>query len=307
MSFQSKFNFALFLLTTALTFGCVDTRYEKVPKQLGLPRASRSVKGETVVIEKDGHTFIFTIGRRACIINGVRYYLHKPADRTTLNKLDCRILRYSIVNPRPPKEKLSLLIDAGHGGSDPGCKLGETTEKEITLAIALELKRLLEEKGHTITLTRDDNLRTLTLDERCLAAEGKAFDAFVSIHVNTSGSADANGVEIFTIPAPGCDGSNDNSPARPPMIGQQYLLNATRLAFEVQRELLAQSFKPADRGIKHAHFKVLRDTSAPSILIETGFLTNASDYKFLTDPEKQKETAGAIARGIERALVEVQE
>ncbi len=307
MRHRSLLHRSAVLALTALTFGCVDRRYEKVPQQLGLPYASRTVEGNTVTIEKDGHVFIFTIGSRICKVNGICYYLHQTAGETTLNKLDCRILRHAIVESMPPKEKLKILLDAGHGGADPGCKYGTATESEITLAITLEVKRLLEARGHTIALTRENNARTLTLDERSLAAEGKDFDAFVSIHVNFTQRNAANGIEVFTIPAPGCDGSLENSPARAPMIGQQYLITATRLAFEVQRELLAQSFNPTDRGIKHAHFKVLRDTPAPSILIETGFLSNESDYKFLTDPTKQQETAQAIARGIERALVASEE
>ncbi len=285
-----------------LTFGCIDRRYERVPQQLGLPYATRTIEDRTVTIAKDNYTLIFTMGSRICTINGVCYYLHAPAGEDTLNKLDCRILRESLIATMQPRPKLTLLLDAGHGGTDAGCTYGDAKEKEIALAVTLEVKRLLEEKGHTIHLTRADNTTTLTLDQRSLAATGKQLDAFISIHVNAALNPETHGVEVFTIPAPGCEGSLPNSPARPPMIGQRYLLTATRLAFAVQRQLLGQSFKPLDRGVKHAHFKVLRDTPAPSILIETGFLSNATEAQRLTNEALQKETAQAIARGIEDAF-----
>ncbi len=296
-----RFSLPLLLLITALC-GCIDHRYEKVPQQLGLPYASRSIENRTVTIKKNGHTFVFTMGSRICTVNGVCYYLHAPAGEETLSALDCRILRYSVVEPYATKPKLTLLLDAGHGGKDTGCKYGTAQEKEITLAITLEVKRLLEANGHTVHLTRANNETTLTLDDRVLSATGKPLDAFISIHVNAAQNKDTHGVEVFTIPAPGCDGSLPNSPARPPMIGQRYLLTATRLAFSVQQHLLNQSFKPLDRGIKHAHFKVLRDAPVPSILIETGFLSHDDEYQRLTNDAQQKETALAIARGIEAAL-----
>ncbi len=293
----------LFLLLSLVLFlsGCVERAYRKVPRALGLPNAERVVTESQVTITEGTHTFVFERGKRMATLDGVQYYLHAPAGMSTLNPLDCQIIRYGIVTPGKRKAKLTLMIDAGHGGTDPGCMKENVHERDITLAIAKEVEARLKAKGHTVLMTRDAQ-KTLTLSERTQLSSAQPLDAFISIHVNSAVNPQTKGVEVFTLPAPGCEGTPANSPPRAPMLGQIHLFTATRLAMAVQRELVAQDFKPLDRGVKHAHFKVLRDTPAPAILVETGFLSNEDDYKTLTSVEDQKKTAQAIARGIEQAL-----
>ncbi len=292
----------LFFVVVLCFSGCVERAYQKVPAALGLPEAERIVTESQVTLRQGEHTFVFERGKRTATLDGILYYLHAPAGMDTLNTMDCQIIRYGIVAPGKQKAKLNVMIDAGHGGTDPGCMKESIQERNITLAIAKEVEALLKAKGHTVFMTRTEAHQTIALSERTTLASQQPLDAFVSIHVNAAVNPQTKGVEVFTIPAPGCEGTPPNSPPRAPMLGQIHLFTATRLAMAVQRELLAQDFKPADRGVKHAHFKVLRDTPAPSILVETGFLTNADDYKTLTSPEDQKKTARAIVRGIERAL-----
>ncbi len=282
--------------------GCVDATYRKVPQALGLPRAERIVTPTEVTIRQDTHTFVFHRGKRTALLDGVLYYLHGIADEDSLNAIDCQLIRYGLVTPSIRKPKLHVLLDPGHGGSDPGCMANDVREKDITLAISLEMKRLLEAKGHYVSMTRTTAEKTLTLSERSQVAQ-QPLDAFISIHVNAATNPATKGVEVFTIPAPGFDGTPPNSPARTPMLGQVHLLAATRLAMAVQRELLTLTPQPIDRGVKHAHFKVLRDTPAPSILVETGFLTNEDDFKVLTSVDAQKQIAQAIVSGLEKAFV----
>lgn len=289
------------MIGLGLLAGCATRPYGETSAMLGMPGASVTCEGAKVMIAHGPHRFVFERGKRPATIDGVRYYLHTAADRDALNRQDAELLRRAVVDRPPRKAKLRVMLDAGHGATDTGCREGNIYEKNITLAVTLELKRLLEARGHTVLLTRADDKPAPTLDERVALAANQRLDAFVSIHVNSAKNAAAKGVEVYTIPAPGCDGTAANSPARPPMVGQNYLATATRLALEVQRALIKM---PAaeDRGVRHAHFKVLRDTPAPAILIEMGFLTNSQDFLPLSTPVGQQAFAAAIADGILRAL-----
>ncbi len=285
-----------------LLAGCATRPYGETSAMLGMPGAAVTCSDTEVVIANGVHRFVFGRGKRPATIDGVCYYLHSAAGQNELNRQDAELLRKAVVNRPPRKAKLRVMLDAGHGAADTGCRVGDTYEKNITLAVTLEVKRLLEARGHTVLLTRSDDKPAPTLDERVALAANQRLDAFVSIHVNSAKNSAAKGVEVYTIPAPGCEGTAANSPARPPMVGQNYLVTATRLALAVQRALVKQMPAAEDRGVRHAHFKVLRDTPAPSILIEMGFLTNSLDFLPLSTPAGQQAFATAIADGILRAF-----
>lgn len=292
----------VFFLALCSLLGCSPRAYRKVPHALGLPYAERTVTDTTVTISRDGHSFIFNRGKREMNVDGIRYYLHKPAGMNTVAQIDTALLRAAVTAPAPKKEQLTVMLDPGHGGTDTGCRAGKVLEKTITLEITRQVGALLEAKGHRVVLTRESDQATVTLDERTTLAAAHPIDAFVSIHVNAAGNTAAKGVEVFTLPAYGCEGTVANSPARGPLVGQAYLKMATRLALAIQRELVDIPAQPEDRGVRHAHFKVLRDTPAPAVLIETGFLTNPDDYVFLTSEQGRADLAGAIAAGIETAF-----
>lgn len=292
----------LFFLTLCSLLGCSPRAYRKVPHALGLPYAERTVTDTTVTISRDGHTFVFNRGKREMLVDGICYYLNKPAGMNSVNKIDTRLLRAAIVSPVQQKAQLTVMLDPGHGGTDTGCRVGDVYEKTINLNIARQVKSLLEAKGHRVILTRDSDQKTLTLDDRTTLSATHTIDAFVSIHVNSAANPNAKGVEVFTLPAYGCEGTVANSPARGPLVGQAYLVDATRLALAIQREMVDMPSSPVDRGVRRAHFKVLRDTPAPAVLIETGFLSNKDDYALLTSAQGQTDLAGAIAAGIEHAF-----
>lgn len=287
----------------ALLAGCGPRPYRSVPEALGMPGAEREVTAREVIIRDGAHTFVFARGKRPARVDGMLYYLHSPAGMRTLNAQDCALLRAGVVEaPTPLGRPLAVMLDAGHGGTDTGCRAGGALEKDITIAVALEAKRLLEAAGCRVWLTRNATSPALSLEARTILAAGAPIDAFVSIHVNSAENQEAKGIEVYTLPAPGCEGTAANSPARPPMVGQNYLNTATRLAISVQRALLNLEPKPEDRGVRHAHFRVLRDTPAPAVLVEMGFLTNAEDFKPLTSPEGQQRFAAAIASGVLQAF-----
>ena len=227
------------VLLLALLSGCARRPFHNLPEALGLPPGTERVLTETqVTLRGGGHTFTFDRGKRTATLDGARYYLHEPATMNALGTQDSALIRQAIVRPTPPPARATILLDPGHGASDTGCRVGKTHEKNITLAVALEVKRLLEAQGHRVLMTRAADGPQRSLEERAQMGAANAIDAFVSIHVNSAANAEARGIEVYTLPAPGCDGTAANSPARAPMVGQAHLPAATRLAFCVQQARL---------------------------------------------------------------------
>lgn len=284
-----------------LIVGCAPTPYERAPEALGLPEdAVRSVADGHVTLAGGGHAFAFTVGARPATVDGVRYHLHRPAGTLALAAVDSELLRAAAVGPAPRVPRPVILLDPGHGGSDVGCAFGKDQEHAIAHDVARHAASVLRAAGCDVRLTRAAD-QGPTLQARVDQAVAAPPDAYVSIHVNAAANPEAKGIEVFTLPAPGCDGTPDNSraaswPADLP--GHAHLPQATRLALRAQAALLRLPGAPADRGVKHAYFKVLREVPAPAILVETGFITNAEDRARLTSPEGRQALGIAIALGV---------
>lgn len=187
------------------------------------------------------------------------------------------------VNPSPnplpavPRNGRIVVIDPGHGGGDPGAVgIGGIRESDIVLDISRQVVSLLKQQGveAVMTRTRDEEIE---LQPRVQFAERTNADVFVSIHANAFDArrTDVNGIETFFYSGGG---------------GQP-------LARAVQDSLL-QELGARDRGVKSANFYVIRNTSMPAILVETGFVTGAEDAARLASPAGRSRIARAIARGI---------
>jgi len=175
-----------------------------------------------------------------------------------------------------------IALDAGHGGSDTGA-IGVTgvKEKDINLAITLEVDKILREKGLRTMLTRSDDSYP-TLQERTDLANQAQANIFVSVHNNAAGDPASDGTETFYW---GTDA--------------EYSVEGKRLAEAIQRNLIA-SLGSDDRGAR-THWKnlhVLAASNMTAVLTEVGFLTNAEEEAKLKDPAYQKKAAAAVARGI---------
>jgi len=174
-----------------------------------------------------------------------------------------------------------ILVDAGHGGRDPGAVANGVREKDIVLPISLILGQSLQSMGYTVYYTRTNDVE-IDLEPRVALAERVNADVFVSIHANSLASLNSavNGVETFH--------------ARGSTLGRE-------LASYVQSQIIA-STGANDRKAKAAGFYVLARTSMPAILVETGFVTNAREAANLSDPNYQKRMAEAIAKGIDQFM-----
>lgn len=175
---------------------------------------------------------------------------------------------------------MKVCVDAGHGGSDPGAIGSDPfrlAEKEVTLQIAVLLEQELEDRGHSVVMTRRTD-RTLGLLPRARFANRLRADVFLSIHANAAATASAEGMEVYHFP--------ESREGR-------------RLAVAVLQSLVSAFPDHRQRGVKEANFAVLRETRMPAILVETEFITNPRQLEFLSDPESQEALADAVAGGIE--------
>lgn len=173
-----------------------------------------------------------------------------------------------------------IMIDAGHGGKDPGA-IGQkgTKEKDITLKIAITVAALLQQAGIMTKLTRTSDV-FVDLDDRAKIANAFGANLFVSIHCNSATDRSANGIETYCYKFGG-DGE--------------------KLAKAVQKELIAATGL-RDRSVKAANFAVLRETAMPAILVELCFISNPAEEALLNNPSFQAKCARAIVDGILKYL-----
>lgn len=194
-----------------------------------------------------------------------------------------------VTPPTPPtpepggssKQKL-IVIDAGHGGSDPGSisSSKQNKEKDLTLSFALETERKLKNLGYKVHMIRSTDT-FVSLDDRSAKANALNADVFLSIHFNAFSNASATGIETFYTAKDGQDRAG--------------------FAGAIQSELI-KTLGVVDRGVKTANFSVTRKTNMVSALTELGFITNPNDEKkIMTDEYKDKATT-AIANGIHKFL-----
>jgi N-acetylmuramoyl-L-alanine amidase len=210
--------------------------------------------------------------------------------------------------PGPPK---IILLDAGHGGADPGkqnFKL-KLNEKDMTLDVVLRLKKLLEQRGYTVKLTRSEDVK-LAADQRTdlerragLANELKA-DLFLSVHFNAVEPRDAPrvmGSETYVMTPQFQFSSTDNngdSLTNKAFPGNRQDIANTVLGFHLHRSLLS-GLKTSDRGFKRGRLRVLCFPECPAALLEAAYLSNDTEAARVGTPEFRQRIAEAIADGVQ--------
>jgi N-acetylmuramoyl-L-alanine amidase len=181
-------------------------------------------------------------------------------------------------------DKISVVIDPGHGGEDNGASHGYVDEDDINLAIACYLGYELREAGITYAMTRDKD-EYVSLKQRATFANMKSPDLFISIHCDAFHKDTAHGMTVHTHIYPS--------------------LNTIRASSIINKQLLTYFPLHRNRGIKKSNFYVLRKTFCPAVLVECEFLSNPDTRKFLKKPENQKRMAQCLKRGMTLYLQEV--
>jgi N-acetylmuramoyl-L-alanine amidase len=244
-----------------------------------------------------------------------------PAIRSRAVALDVRPAALSPF-PLPRGERPLVVIDAGHGGYDPGTQSANgAAEKNLALAIASRLSGALEARGIRVKLTRDSDV-FLNLAERTQIANRAGADLFISIHLNSSPDRDVSGIETYYLNnttdratirlarMENQEGLAYGAPAQPNLdyilanLQQDYKANeSASLARMIEFESASTvesvlGMRVNALGAKKGPFYVLVGARMPSVLVECGFLSNPSEAERLSQSNYQQAVAGGIAAAV---------
>ncbi len=187
---------------------------------------------------------------------------------------------------------ITITVDAGHGGRDPGTTYGKIYEKDINLEIAKKLEQELTKNGATVYMTRtadvdlssiyDSKKKRGDLYRRLLLIKKNNSDLYISIHINWYNNPSYKGAEVLYNP-----------------INENNKILAECIMKEFQNEL------NSNRTVKKTDLYMYRNTTVPGVLVETGYLSNYSERTQLLNPEYQEKLSKTITAGIKSYLKEV--
>lgn len=223
--------------------------------------------------------------------------------------------------PRKPRPPRLLMIDPGHGGHDPGAiGLTGTHEKDVTLDIARRVADVLSAKpGVTVKLTRDTDI-FLPLEERVKISRDARADLFLSVHADSAPNRMARGLSVYTLSEKASDefaksladheneadlmGGVDLPPADKEVAAILFDLAARRtrnVALHAKSgfvKSMGHGWHLLDQPMRAANFVVLRAPDVPSMLVETGFLSNPKDEALLRLPNEREKIARLMAKSL---------
>lgn len=211
-----------------------------------------------------------------------------------------------------------VVIDAGHGGRDPGARSvsGQVAEKDLTLALARELRDKLVERGRVrVALTRERD-QYLTLDERAAVARRLDAAMFVALHMDSAANPLARGASVYSLSDVASDaeaahlaaaqngsaaaGEGDGSVQS--ILSELAMRSQMSASADLATRLIKRSagrFELRPEPHRFAAFHVLRRAGAPAVLFEAGYLSNAEDEMLLRNPQHRSEIVLALAQAIE--------
>ena len=169
---------------------------------------------------------------------------------------------------------ITVVIDAGHGGHDRGGIPGQrVSEKEMTLDVALRLRKVLEASGYRVVMTRNSDV-FVPLGTRCAIANSYRNAIFVSVHFNSATRRGASGIETYF-----------------------YSRDSLSLASAIHHYVSGRA-PSENRGLRRRGYYVLRRTKMPAVLVECGFLTNPTEAAYAQNASYRQKLAEAIAAGV---------
>ena len=196
-----------------------------------------------------------------------------------LENMSATKLVLSVKNPvtvTPSKNNLSgkfIIIDPGHGGSDPGATRNNIQEKQLTIDISKKIAKKLEEQGAKVYMTRYDDT-FVSLSDRVDVTNNKKPDLFVSVHINACENEEINGIETH-----------------------YWKDDSLDFAKAVHKSVMSK-IDGNNRGVIKSRFYVIRHTTIPAILLELGFISNPDERNELLSEERQEKSAEAVCEGI---------
>jgi N-acetylmuramoyl-L-alanine amidase len=277
-------------------------------------RVNRLSWGTQVVLDltKPAHWKDFSLRRNGNLPDRIVVDVFDTQPRQTVRRSDP-----VPATPSAGKNDLYIVaVDAGHGGKDPGTS---KVEKSLNLDMAKRIARRIDAiAGFNAVLTRKSDVY-LDLNRRVDIAASKNADVFVSVHVNYARNRAARGVEVFFLSPRGANVTTSRVLSNPTRAANEFglsgaenadllhmLVDVNKQSVMTRSELLAESILesmnkkglPPTRSVKQRSFSVLRTFETPSVLVETGFLSNKYDAKILRSPDGRQRLAEAIVNGI---------
>jgi N-acetylmuramoyl-L-alanine amidase len=294
---------------------------ETVAKRYGMKLGWAKAPVERTLADARGVRLVLERNQRDCHLDGVRVFLGTPV---LLHKDDLWISKADIIKTiapllRPEDHRIFLpsappkliVLDAGHGGADPGkqnLKL-KLNEKDVALDVVLRLKKLLELRGYTVRLTRSTDVKLAPeqradLDLRAALANDVKADLFISIHFNAVEPKDAarvTGTETYVLTPQFQLSSTDNTGDALTGVAfpgnRQDTANAV-LGYHLHRGMLKE-LKTSDRGFKRGRLRVLCFAECPAALLEAAYLSNDTEAARVGTPEFRQQIAESIAEGVQ--------
>lgn len=169
--------------------------------------------------------------------------------------------------------KKVVVIDAGHGGSDPGAVRENVEEKVLTIKISDLIAERLKDQGALVYMTRCDDT-FVSLNDRVEYSNKIKPDIFVSVHINASEKSDINGIETH-----------------------YYKDDSIDFAKDIHKAMVSK-IDANNRGVLKSRFYVIKNTDAPSVLLELGFISNEEERNLLLTNQRQEDLADAVTEGI---------
>ncbi len=223
------------------------------------------------------------------------------------------------------ESKFTIVLDAGHGGHDPGAMGAITREKDINLAVTIDLGAIIEQnfKDVKVIYSRKTD-KYLTLQERADVVNDHHADLFICVHTNSAQSPSAYGAESFTLGLAktkanldvamrensvitleenyktkyhGFDPNSVDSYIMFEFMQDKYIDKSVDFASTIQKQFRNYCNR-SDRGVRQAGFWVLHRSACPSVLVEVGFISNPAEERYLSSDQGQKEMATAIFNAI---------
>lgn len=271
--------------------------------QLGY-KSSYSPDSGVLTLRSGVSEVVLKVGSREAGLNGLRVFLGQaievykgsPAISTIdLERFILPILRPSRIGKKPIR---TIVIDAGHGGTDSGTlnQARKLNEKTFTLDVAKRLQALLAAGSWKVRMTRTED-RFVELSDRAEFANHAQADLFISIHFNAVASgANVRGIETYVL-TPQYQRSTSSSNSGPEdkvaYPGNRHDTRNAVLGYHMHRQLLAK-LKTEDRGYKRARFAVLRLVDCPGVLVEAGYLSNNGEAAKIANSTYRGDIAEAL-------------
>lgn len=271
---------------------------------------------KAVFADATGARFVFEADDRDFYLDGVRIHLSRPVvalgSALWVAKLDAEKILAPLARPAdlaaqlPAAPPRLIVIDPGHGGTDPGTdnKRVRIAEKTAALDVAQRLKKLLETRGWRVRLTREGDTRfsgnpRVDLPLRANFANQAGAEVFVSIHFNNAPEA-IKGVETYVLPtqhmlSTAATSPDEDTPRALP--GNRFDHANLLLGYSLHRALTRGLGTP-DRGFKRARWAVLRTLNCPGVLVECAYLSNDDEARRVAQPAFRQQIAESLADGL---------